>query len=117
MTVGVVAASVLAALAVGDIVGYVASGSAAATAADAAALAAAPLTFREFGTSATPTAEARRFAALNGAELVACDCSIDRSWNPRTVEVVVARTVHFALFGDRVVHALGRARFVPTNLH
>ena len=57
----------------------------AAAAADAAALAAAPVTFRPFGAAGTPTQEAARFAAMNGASIVTCRCSADGSWRARTV--------------------------------
>ena len=60
---------------------------AAQTAADAAALAAAPATF----TGQDPVAEAERWARSNGAQLTSCRCPIDRRWRVRvvTVEVVI----------------------------
>jgi len=88
----------------------------AAAAADAAALAAAPVTFRPFGAAGTPTAEARRFADANGATLVACRCPIDRSWQPRVVEVVVERRVALLGIGTVSVRASSRAEFSPTAL-
>ena len=66
----------------------------AAAAADAAALAAAPVTFRPFGAAGSPAAEAGRLAAANGSVLTACRCPIDRSWRSRVVEVDVQRRVN-----------------------
>lgn len=88
----------------------------AAAAADAAALAAAPVTFRPFGAAGSPAEEARRFAGANGATLVACRCPIDRSWHPRVVEVVVERRVGLLGVGAITVRALSRAEFSPARL-
>lgn len=85
-------------------------------AADAAALAAAPVTFRPYGARGSPAQEAARFAVSNGARLVACHCSIDRSWAPRTVEVEVEAAVDVVFFGRRTVRASSRARFSPPRL-
>lgn len=87
----------------------------AATAADAAALAAAPVTFAAFGARGSPSQEAARFASLNGARLVGCRCPVDRSWRRRTVEVVVEREVELPL-GRWAVRSVGRAEFVPLRL-
>jgi hypothetical protein len=114
---GVVAVALLLAVLIADVAGYITAGLQAATAADAAALAAAPQTFRPFGTGATPRVAAARYAAANGAELISCSCAIDGSWRSRVVEVVVARRVDLVLLGRRVVRALGRAELVPTALH
>jgi secretion/DNA translocation related TadE-like protein len=88
----------------------------AAAAADAAALAAAPVTFLPFGAAGSPTEEAGRFAAANGAALVWCRCPVDRSWNERVVEVEVARSVTVPPFGTITVWARSRAEFVPALL-
>ena len=88
----------------------------AAAAADAAALAAAPVTFRPFGAAGGPRAEAQRFAARNGARLVACSCPVNRSWDERTVEVVVARRLVLPVVGPVTVHATSRATFEPLLL-
>ena len=85
-------------------------------AADAAALAAAPVTFRHFGSPGDPTAEAARFAAANGGRLIRCVCSIDRSWDPRIVEVEVGEEVSFIGLGRRDVRAKAAAEFVPVDL-
>lgn len=87
----------------------------AATAADAAALAAAPVTFRPVGVVSSPAAEAERFARLNGAELLQCLCPIDRSDLPRNVEVVVSYEVRLLLAGRRLITATSRAQFVPAG--
>ena len=88
----------------------------AAAAADAAALAAAPVTFRPFGAAGSPAEEARRFAGANGARLVVCRCSIDRSWQPRVAEVVVERRVELLGIGSITVRASSRAEFSPAAL-
>ena len=88
----------------------------ASTAADAAALAAAPVTFLPFGSAGSPFDEAARFARLNGADLVLCVCAIDRSFSSRTVVVRVAVPVRLPFVGDARVEAVGRAEFVPALL-
>lgn len=86
------------------------------TAADAAALAAAPVTFLPFGADGSPTEEAGRFARLNGASLIGCQCPIDRSFEPRVAVVQVRVTVGMPLLGAVAVEATGRAEFVPAAL-
>ena len=86
------------------------------TAADAAALAAAPVTFRPFGASGTARHEAALLAAANGATLVACRCPEDPSWESRTVTVTVRVDHRVILFGLRHAEASSRAEFVPTKL-
>ncbi|MEX1207712.1 MAG: Rv3654c family TadE-like protein [Acidimicrobiia bacterium] len=88
----------------------------ASTAADAAALAAAPVTFLPFGAQGTPTEEAARFATLNGSRLLSCICPVDPSWEPRTVEVRIERSVEIWPLGTIEVEATGRAEFVPALL-
>lgn len=85
-------------------------------AADAAALAAAPVTFRDFGAVAGPGAEAARLAAANGAVLTRCRCPIDRSWNARTVTVDVERVLRLPIIGIVTVSAVSRATFEPTAM-
>lgn len=81
-------------------------------AADAAALAAAPLTFLE-GDAA---AEAALFAGANGSRLVRCRCRDDPSFAPRVVTVEVATEVDLPVFGDVVVRARAAAEFAPLDL-
>ena len=88
----------------------------ASAAADAAALAAAPVTFRPYGAEGSPTDEAALFAKANGAELVWCVCGVDESFRPRRVEVLVERTVDVIMFGPRTVRARSRADFTPPTL-
>ncbi len=103
----------LAVVAVGQfLVGY----AEAEAAADAAALAAAPVTFRPFGATGTAAQEAALFAAANQSELIGCSCQTDPSWEPRTVVVTVRRTFPVLLFGVQSVEATSRAEFVPTRL-
>lgn len=87
-----------------------------AAAADAAVLAAAPVTFRAFGATGTPVAEARRLARANGAVLTRCLCPVDRTWRPRVVEVVVERRVSLLGLGAITVRASSRAEFAPMLL-
>lgn len=86
------------------------------TAADAAALAAAPITFLPFGADGTPTEEAARFAHLNGADLLSCRCEIDRSFETRSTEVRVRVSLQVPLLGVVTVDATGRAEFAPAAL-
>jgi len=85
-------------------------------AADAAALAAAPVTFLPFGATGTPTDEAAHFARINGADLDSCICPVDRSFEPRTVRVQVSKTVSLWPAGHIRVTAVSRAEFVPALL-
>jgi hypothetical protein len=85
-------------------------------AADAAALAAAPVTFRPFGATGTAEQEAARFATANGATLLACRCPADPSWEPRTVVVTVRLDYQVILFGPQRAEATARAEFVPSML-
>ena len=88
----------------------------AAGAADAAALAAAPVTFRPFGARGSPRHEAARFASSNGTRLVQCVCRVDRSWSSRTVSVIVERSVDLPGLGTFKVRASSRATFEPEAL-
>ncbi|GMQ86619.1 MAG: hypothetical protein BMS9Abin07_2205 [Acidimicrobiia bacterium] len=88
----------------------------AAAAADAAALAAAPVTFRPFGATGGPVQEAAHFAAMNGGSIVVCRCQTDRSWRRRTVEVVVERVVHLVGGMQVTVQARSTAEFAPVAL-
>lgn len=85
-------------------------------AADAAALAAAPVTFLPFGAAGTAADEAARFASANGARLLSCRCSPDPSWEPRTVTVQVSREASLWPAGSVTVTATGRAEFLPALL-
>lgn len=88
----------------------------AAAAADAAALAAAPVTFRPFGAAGSPATEAGRLAAANGSVLTACRCPIDRRWRSRVVEVDVQRRVNLIGLGSMTVTASSQAEFAPALL-
>lgn len=111
--VGLVAAL---ALGVGLVGGGIAAYAQASNAADAAALAAAPVTFRPFGATGGPSSEADRFARMNGARLVRCSCPLDGSWNARTVEVVVVRVIALPVVGSVRIPAMSRATFEPAAL-
>ncbi len=116
LMVAVMTAAMMLALVVADIGLLLAGRATAAAAADAAALAAAPVTFHGFGTSATPAAEAQRFAAYHSMTVTSCDCPVDRSWDRRTVTVVVAGAVDLVVFGNPTVSAAATAEFDPTKI-
>lgn len=82
------------------------------TAADAAALAAAPLTFL----GGDPEGEAARFAAGNGFRLVRCGCGDDPRFASRVVTVEVAAEVDLGLLGRHQVRARAAAEFDPMDL-
>ena len=86
------------------------------TAADAAALAAAPLTFSPFGTEGSPSRVAADTAAANGADLVVCECGKDPTWATRRVIVTVTRSVDLLLLGGRRLSATSSAEFQPVAL-
>lgn len=104
------------ALGVGLVGGGIAAHAQASNAADGAALAAAPVTFRPFGATGGPASEAARFARMNGATLVRCSCPIDESWNARTVEVLVVRVIVLPVVGSVRIPAMSRATFEPAAL-
>lgn len=113
---GIVVLLVMLTLVLVDLGRYLGARLQAAAAADAAALAAAPVTFRPFGASGTAAAEASHFAEANGARLESCACSHDPTWETREVEVVVSRDVELFVFGGHTVTAASRAEFAPTRL-
>ncbi|GBE25677.1 hypothetical protein BMS3Bbin02_01965 [bacterium BMS3Bbin02] len=86
------------------------------SAADGAALAAAPVTFRPFGAQGSATAEAARFARANGAELLSCSCRSDSGWGVRTVEVQVVVYARVPGLAAVPVRATSRATFDPLAL-
>lgn len=81
-------------------------------AADAAALAAAPLTFL----AGDPRSEAVEFARRNGSRLVSCRCVRDPRLSARVVTVVVVATVDLGLLGEHSVRARAAAEFDPMDL-
>lgn len=85
-------------------------------AADAAALAAAPVTFRPFGAEGTAREEAIRFAELNGARLVECRCEPDPTYASRMVSVAVEIVVSLPIVGPVTIPATARAEFAPAEL-
>jgi hypothetical protein len=116
ITAALVAAGLVLTLFVVDVAQVVQARARVTTAADAAALAAAPMTFARFGSAGSPVAEARAMAAANGAELIECVCAIDRSWSRREVVVIVGVAVDLLLLGDRRLAATTAAEFRPTQL-
>jgi secretion/DNA translocation related TadE-like protein len=80
------------------------------TAADAAALAAAPATFHP----GLPAREAaRRMAEANGARLMRCRCPMDGRPMPRIVLVSTEVIAKLWLWDDIRVRAASRAEFSP----
>jgi secretion/DNA translocation related TadE-like protein len=116
LLLGVAAVVLLLGAVLGGVGAYLRARVEAVAAADAAALAAAPVTFLPFGAQGTPAEEAARFATANGARLLSCACAADSSWEPRTVTVWVAREVHLWPLGSLTVTAVGRAEFLPALL-
>jgi len=112
-TIGMVSVLAIGVAAVGT---AIAAHSQMSNAADAAALAAAPVTFRPFGARGTPAQEAARFAAANGGNLLRCDCAVNRTWDPRTVTVVVGKEVSILGIGTVQIKAVSRATFEPARL-
>jgi secretion/DNA translocation related TadE-like protein len=121
-SVTIVAAALIGLLAVltaglGGLAQVVAARDQAQMAADAAALAAAPVTFRPFGAKGSAHGEAGRFAEANGASLVRCTgCEPDASWQSRIVEVVVSVEVDVLGLGVSSVSATSAAEFNPILL-
>lgn len=114
LAVAVVASGL--AVVIGEVGIYLQANARATIAADAAALAAAPVTFAPFGAMGSPRDEARRFSRANGATLVSCLCPVDRSLAPREVEVRVRVDVSLWGVGSRSLLATSRARFDPSRL-
>lgn len=98
-----------------DLTVYLAGRSRAQTAADAAALAAAPATFNGTASSA-PRAAAVSLAAANRARLVECVCPLNRTWAARTVRVTVTVEVAPVLLTVQEVRATAAATFEPSRL-
>ena len=113
---GVVAFGLMLAAGVGSVGAFLDARVRASAAADAAARAAAPVTFLPFGALGSPTEEARRFAEANGTRLLSCTCPVDRSWANRTVVVEVERRAELWPVGSIAVRARGRAEFSPALL-
>jgi secretion/DNA translocation related TadE-like protein len=117
VAVALVGFMALLAVALGGMGQVVAAQGKAQAAADAAALAAAPVTFRPFGATGSAYDEARSFAEANGARLVECrGCRVDRSWNRRIVEVTVRVDIEILGVGRSQVAAVSAAEFVPVQL-
>jgi secretion/DNA translocation related TadE-like protein len=111
LAAAVVAIAIVLAMGLGEVGRVVALRARAQTAADAAALAAAPVTF--FGPG-HPRDEAARLARENGAELLECRCPIDPIWRARTVTVRVAVGGGPRWLGVATIEATAAAEFDPT---
>ena len=84
--------------------------------ADAAALAAGPITFHAYDGRGDPVAAARDAAEDNGLTLVRCECRKDATWAERTVVVGVETGVRVLGIYPVVVTAEAAARFTPVDL-
>lgn len=82
-------------------------------AAEAGALAAAPVTFRPFGATGSASEEASRLVHSNGATLVRCDCRPDRGYAPRTVVVTAMVTIDVLGLREWSLEATAAAEFRP----
>lgn len=82
------------------------------TAADAAALAAAPETFL----GGDPMALAREYAQANGATLTGCECPADATWQTRQVKVTVWVPLAIWSLGGVGVSRSAVAEFAPVAL-
>ncbi len=116
VALAVAATALMLVIVVVDTAGLIGARLRAVNAAESAALAAAPVTFRPFGAVPTPSAAAEESARSNRARLVACTCRLDRSWSPRRVEVVVETEAALVLLGTVHVRAGAAAVFVPSRL-
>lgn len=85
-------------------------------AAEAGALAAAPVTFRPFGATGSPSAEADRLVRANGARLVRCSCPYDSGYGPRTVVVTARLSTTVLGLREMTLRATAAAEFSPVAL-
>ena len=113
LTVAVMALVIFVGLAVLGAAQVITARARASTAADAAALAAAPATFPPLAGGNSPIAEALRVAEANGARLISCLCFRVATFEPRHVEVTVVFPVDLPVLGRRWVEASSAAEFVP----
>ena len=84
----------------------------AATAAEAASLAAAVATYPP-ASSGAPVSVASEMAEENGARLESCRCAVDLSLRVRQVTVVTAAITEVSLFGTVVIRGSATAEFDP----
>ena len=85
-------------------------------AAEAGALAAAPVTFRSFGASGSAAGEADRLVRANGALLVRCDCSHNPRYDSRTATVTARLRVAVLGFQEIDLEHTAAAEFRPVDL-
>ncbi len=86
------------------------------TAAEAGALAAAPVTFRPFGASGSAAEEAARIVRANGAIMVSCLCPHDRSYESRTATVTAQLNVAVLGLSDLTLRGTAVAEFRPVEV-
>lgn len=85
-------------------------------AAEAGALAAAPVTFRPFGATGSASQEASRLVHSNGATLIRCDCRPDPGYGLRTVVVTATANVDVLGLRETSIEATAAAEFRPVAL-
>lgn len=112
LVLAVLGALVLAAAGIGVLAQGQVAAIRAQTAADAAALAAAPETFL----GGDPAILAREYAQANGAKLVECDCRLDPTWQTRRVTVTVRVPMAIWLLDNVGVNRSASAEFAPVEL-
>ena len=112
LILALLAALLLAGAGIGVLAGGQMAAVRAQTAADAAALAAAPETFM----GGSPLTLARQYASANGAELVTCVCPVDRTWQIRRVTVMVRVPLDVWLLEAVAISRSATAEFEPVAL-
>lgn len=110
LAVVVVGTVLLMAVALLDVAAVLSARTRVQTAADAAALAAAPATYQA---GVTAREAAGRMAEANGARLVWCRCRPDVRAVVRTVSVATEVVARLWLWEDVTVRAVSRAEFAP----
>jgi len=112
LVLGLTALATVLALLTADLAVFLAARAQAQLAADAAALAAAPLTF----VGGDAPAVAAETAVANGARLTMCDCRNDSSWRRRSVMASVAVSANLMILPSATVEASAHAVFDPVRL-
>lgn len=116
LAVGVATTVLILMVVLADLVVLIGAHIQATVAADAAALAAAPITFDPTASADRPCEVASAFASANGATLATCVAPPDRSWNARTAAVTVVVTADLLIAGSSRVTGRAAAEFRPVDL-
>lgn len=116
LAIGMAAIVVVLTVAITDLVVLLDAHMRATVAADAAALAAAPLTFDPTASANDPCDVASTYASANGATLTTCSAPPDQTWNERRVEVSVVVVARLFIVGSTEVTGRAAAEFRPVDL-